>query len=89
LKRLQTVGVPIVTRDPPWTEQQLDDKAARGPHKSADDYGDFVREEMAEFCEKDFWVVLPYHMVRCLPGLKLSPLGVIPQRDRRPRLIVD
>lgn len=89
LKRLQTVGVPIITSDAPWTTQQLDDKAARGPHKSANDYADFVREEMAEFCEKGFWVVLPYHTVRHLPGLKLSPLGVVPQRDRRPRLIVD
>jgi hypothetical protein len=89
LKRLQTVGVPIVTRDPPWTPQKLDDMAAHGPHKSANDYSDFVREEMAEFCEKGFWVVLPYDLVKQLPGLKLSPLGVVPQRERRPRLIVD
>ena len=33
--------------------------------------------------------MLPYHEVRDLPGLRKSPLGVVPQRDRRPRLIVD
>ena len=80
LKRLQTVGVPIVTTGTPWTAQQLDEKVARGPHKSANEHCEFVREEMAEFCEKGFWVVLPYDMVKQLPGLKLSPLGVVPQR---------
>jgi hypothetical protein len=89
LKRLQTVGVPIVTMGTPWTAQQLDEKVARGPHKSATEHCECVREEMAEFCEKGFWVVLPYDMVKQLPGLKLSPLGVVPQGDRRPRLIVD
>jgi hypothetical protein len=33
--------------------------------------------------------VAPYLAVCNLPGLRISPLGVVPQRDRRPRLIVD
>jgi hypothetical protein len=35
------------------------------------------------------WIVLPYHAIKDLPGLRLSPIGVVPQRDRRPRTIVD
>ncbi|KAK1732369.1 hypothetical protein QTG54_016948 [Skeletonema marinoi] len=35
------------------------------------------------------WVVLPVSAVKDLPGLRISPPGVIPQRDRRPRWIVD
>ena len=44
---------------------------------------------MLEFCEQGYWLVAPYSAVRDLPGLRISPLDVVPQRDRRPRLIVD
>jgi hypothetical protein len=44
---------------------------------------------MADMVSKGFWIVLPYSQVRSLPGLRISPMGVIPQRDRRPRTIVD
>ena len=38
---------------------------------------------------KGQWLVLPYTAVKDLPGLRLSPPGVIPQRNRRPRWICD
>ncbi|KAL3822916.1 hypothetical protein ACHAXA_010699 [Cyclostephanos tholiformis] len=38
---------------------------------------------------KGQWIVLLYSAVRHLPGLRISPPGVIPQRDRRPHWIVD
>jgi len=38
---------------------------------------------------KGQWIVLPYEDVKNLPGLHLSPPGVIPQGGRRPRWIVD
>ncbi len=44
---------------------------------------------MTDFVNKGYWIVLPYQQVRNLPNLRLSPLGVVPQRERRPRLIVD
>jgi hypothetical protein len=44
---------------------------------------------MADMVEKGFWAVVPYTQVRHLPNLRLSPIGVVPQRDRRPRTIVD
>jgi hypothetical protein len=35
------------------------------------------------------WLVLPAREVQDMPGLRLAPIGVVPQRDRRPRTIVD
>ena len=46
-------------------------------------------EELLDFCEQGYWTVLPFSAICDLPDLRLSPLGVVPQRDRRPRLIVD
>ena len=37
----------------------------------------------------DQWVVLPYSVACKLVNLHISPAGVIPQRDRRPRWIYD
>jgi hypothetical protein len=44
---------------------------------------------MADYVRKRFWVVLPYAAVQNMPHLKLSPCGVVPQRERRPRPIID
>lgn len=38
---------------------------------------------------KQQWIILPYSEAKELPGLRLSPPGVVPQRGRRPRWIVD
>jgi hypothetical protein len=38
---------------------------------------------------KGQWLVLPYSAVHNLPGLQISPPGVVPQRKRRPHWIVD
>lgn len=39
--------------------------------------------------QKGQWLVLPYKEVQDLPGLRVSPLGIMPQHDRQPRTIVD
>ena len=57
----------------------------RGPHKSCFEHLDFLKEEFLDMIAKGQWLVLPAHAVKNLPGLRLSPPGVIPQRDRRPR----
>jgi hypothetical protein len=44
---------------------------------------------MADMIDKNQWIVLPYEQVQDLPNLRVSPIGVVPQRDRRPRTIVD
>ena len=68
---------------------QVRQAARRGSHKSARDHTAFVCEELLEFCEQGYWVVLPLATVLDWPNLRLSPLGVVPQRERQPRLIVD
>ncbi len=62
---------------------------ARGSHASAHSHAAFLRSEMADMVAKGYWTVLPYRLVRQLRNLQLSPIGVVPQRDRRPRIIVD
>jgi hypothetical protein len=89
LVRLRTHGMPVVLRTPGWTAPLVHERLTHGSHKSSDEHVAFVRDEMADFARKGFWTVLPYSHVKKLRGLRLSPLGCIPQRGRRPRLIVD
>ena len=62
---------------------------ARGSHQSALSHMEFLRDEMADMIDQGYWVILPYSNVLHLPHLRLSPLALVPQRDRRPRIIVD
>jgi len=39
--------------------------------------------------KKGQWLVLPYKDIKNISNLQLSPLGIVPQRDRRPRTIAD
>ena len=82
-------GVPVTMSGEDWSKEKIREMAQRGPHKSAKDYADFVRDEMASFAEQGFWAVLPLSEVEDMDRLRLSPLGVVPQRDRRPRIIND
>ena len=89
LHQYKTRGVPVSLADGPWSQQQLRTHLTRGPHKSAYDHIDFLRDDMADMVEKGFWTVLPFDLVATTPGLRLSPIGVVPQRNRRARPIVD
>jgi len=89
LQHLATHGAPVVLTTPPWTATQIDAAVHRGPHKSAHDYVEFLRDELADMVDRSTWMVLPYHCVRGLPNLRISPMGVVPQHERRPRPIVD
>ena len=40
-------------------------------------------------CQRQHTLVLPFSAVKHLPGVEISPPGVIDQRDRRPRTISD
>jgi hypothetical protein len=84
-----THGMLVVTRTPGWSTSIVNERLARGSHKSTDEHLDFVCHEMADFARKGFWTVVPYGLVKRLRGLRLSPLSFVPQRGRRPRLIVD
>ena len=95
LLRLQHEGAPAVMSSQPWSRSKLNKHIRRGSHKSCQEHLDFLREELLDFSRKGFWLVLPYRVVRQLQkmghliGLRVSPMGVVPQRNRRPRIIVD
>ena len=59
----------------------------RGPHKSANEHVEFLCEDFLDIIDKSQWLILPYNKVKALKGLRLSPPGVIPQRNRCPRWI--
>ena len=44
---------------------------------------------MLDMVKKKYWIILPAEDILPLPGLMLSPLGVVPQAERRPRIICD
>jgi hypothetical protein len=80
-------GTPALTSLPPWSGDLLKDTLIeRGCHRSANEHADFLREEMAEFIESRFWTVLPYHLIRDLPQLQLSPAAVKEERERKQAL---
>ena len=89
LATIRDEGIPVTLKSPPWTRQELDAAVARGPHQSVREYQDFLEGEMLDMREKGQWIVLPYNAVKNLPNLRLSPPGIVPQRDRRPRMISD
>jgi hypothetical protein len=93
LHHLEKRGANVVLKTPPWSLERLEETIKRGPHKSSEEHAAFLREELLDFVQKGFWTILPWRLVkkykRMLRILRISPMGVVPQRARRPRLIVD
>jgi len=89
LDRMRRVGVPVPLSTPPLDDIVRGAAIAYGSHSSCDLNPEFLRSEMADFVRKGFWMVLPYSAVEGLAHLRLSPAGLVPQRDRRDRLIID
>jgi hypothetical protein len=89
LQQLLETGAPVHKLDPAWSISDLDAAVRRGAHRSTHDHQEFLREEFADMTEAGQWLVLPYSLICSLPNLRLSPTGVVPQRNRRPRIIVD
>jgi hypothetical protein len=89
LEHLRRRGASVPLHTGPWPAERIQVAAHRGSHRSAQDEVEFVSLEMMDFCAQGFWTVLPLHAALQLPNLRLSPLGVVPQRNRRSRLIVD
>jgi hypothetical protein len=50
---------------------------------------DFLCGEFVDMIQKGQWILLPSKLLLNNRNLRLSPLGVVPQRDRRPRTICD
>jgi len=90
LHRLARNGVPAPSSERPWSLSKKDSVLRRGPHRSATiEYASFLHEDMYNMVQDGYWTVLPFSAVRHLSNLKLAPAGVVPQRERRPRPIVD
>jgi hypothetical protein len=83
LSQVAKHGIPILLHTPPWSHQRLDAAMSRGSHPSTKEHRVFLRNEMADMIEQKHWIVIPYSQAVMLP------MGVVPQRDRRPRIIVD
>jgi len=89
LHQYKVNGTPVRFTTPPWTADQQIAALKRGPHPSCSKHIEFLEEEFVDMMNKGQWVVLPYSVAKTLPGLRLSPPGVIDQRDRRPRWVGD
>ena len=64
-------------------------RVKRGLHQSCEEHKPFLREEMLDFVNKGFFTLLPWHLVKDLPGLRVSPLGITPQCKEQLWLTVD
>jgi hypothetical protein len=73
----------------PWSRQRKDAAIERGARLSAKQHVAFLRQEFASMIKKGQWTVLPARLVRHMCKLRISPIGVVPQRGRRPRTIVE
>ena len=82
-------GVPVVTSAAPWSKKLLTQCVKQGSHQSCEEHKPFLQEEMLDFVNKGFFTLSPWHLAKDLPGLWVSPLGIMPQHERQPRLTVD
>ena len=85
LKFYKSQGAPVCFKSEPWSAKRVDKALQQGAHRSCMEHLEFLHKEFEDMVAKAQWVVLPASEVRHLPGLRISPPGVVPQRDRRPR----
>ena len=84
LRRYHARGVPVVTHEGRWSEEKLRQAVKRGPHPSANLHLEFLFTEFLQMINNKQWVILPYSVAKSLKNLRISPPGVVPQRDCRP-----
>ncbi len=90
LHRISSVGIPAPSSSAPWTMSRKRHHYQRGAHYSASaQYRTFLWDDMLDMVRKGYWTILPFHLIKSFSHLKLSPAGVVPQRTRRPRPIMD
>jgi hypothetical protein len=89
LNRLRSSGATVATSSAPWSLQRKLSALERGSHQSAKQHVDFLCSEFVDVIKKGQWILLPATQVLNNRNLRLSPLGVVPQRERRPRTICD
>jgi hypothetical protein len=90
LHDMACTGAPNIIAKPPWPSVVRDQVYQRGPQVSAaKHHAQFLIEDMFDYVQMGYWVVLPYQAVRLLCNLRLAPASVVPQKERRPRPIMD
>jgi hypothetical protein len=89
LNRFQIAGSPVTCSGIPWTFAQKAEALTRGSRQSARQHIPFLRQEIINMIRKGQWTLLPVRLVLNELQLSISPLGVVPQRDRHPRTISD
>jgi hypothetical protein len=89
LENMRRNGASVQLSTPKWTMAQKEAALERGARQSANAHITFMRGEFADMIRKKQWILLPAALVMTQEELRLSPLGVIPERDRRPRSIID
>jgi hypothetical protein len=85
----RTRGATVDMKMAKWSKVQKLDTLKQVSHKSSCQHMEFLCEEFVDMVNKGNWVLLPTHLVIDDEHLRLSPLGVMPQRDHRPRTIYD
>ena len=53
------------------------------------DHQEFLWEESLEMCKQWHTMVLPFSAIKYLQGVQVSPPGVMPQANQRPRTIAN
>ena len=89
LASLQEHGTPVAFDDEPWTLEQMDAVVAKGCHPTAQKHAAFIAEEMLEFAESGYWIVLPYSVARGLPELRGSAAHIKEELNRKARFLAD
>ena len=76
-------------KNTPWSAKRIEDALKRGPHQSSHRGIEFLREERTDMIDKEQRTVLPVSLVKDIPGIRLSPLGLAPQQNWHDQMISD
>ena len=73
----------------PWSAGKIESALKRGSHKSSENGIDFLRNEFVDMMEKQQWIVLPADMIKQIYNMQLIPIGLVPQKNCRDKMISD
>jgi hypothetical protein len=92
LHQWATAGVPVDC-GPNWEWDVIEQAVARGPHRSALEADNIalVHEDIQYQVDAGFSTIMLWSDLQKLrpSNLKISPMAVVPQKNRRGRLILD
>jgi hypothetical protein len=89
LNRFRIGGAPVSCSGTLWSFARKAAALTRGPHRSVKQHIPFLRQEFVDVIRKGYCTLSHARLVLNELQLRLSPFGVVPQRNRRPRTISD